>query len=75
MVPVAGGVLTSQRRGRRPAAGKVRAAAGARVGAGRKRGRHSMSPAERNVVSRRMKAYWAKRKKATAKKTAGEKAK
>ena len=45
------------------------------MGAGRKRGRHSMSPAERNVVSRRMKAYWAKRKKATAKKTAGEKAK
>jgi hypothetical protein len=75
VVPVAGGVLTGQRRGRPPAAGKVRAPTGARVGAGRKRGRRPMSPAERNVVSRRMKAYWAKRKKATAKKPAGEKAK
>jgi len=30
---------------------------------GRKRGRSRMSPAERKAIGRRMKAYWAKRKK------------
>ena len=35
-----------------------------RAVASRKRGRRRMSPAERRAVARRMKAYWAKRKKA-----------
>jgi hypothetical protein len=39
------------------------------AGAGpRKRGRKRMSPAERQAVGARMKAYWAKRRKAASKK-------
>ena len=45
----AGGIRSDVRRGQPPK--------------GRKRGRRRMSPAERKAIGRRMKAYWAKRKK------------
>lgn len=40
-----------------------------RVSPGKKRGRKSMSPAERKKTSERMKKYWAKRKRAVGKTT------
>ncbi len=75
VLPVAGGILTGRRRGRPPGAQKMREVSGAQARARRKRGRRAMSAAERRVVSRRMKAYWSKRRKATAKRPAGKKAK
>src|SRR2546427_6664138 len=49
--------------------------AGGPAGAGRKRGRRQMSPAARKAVGRRMKAYWAKRKKAAKGPSRGKAAK
>jgi hypothetical protein len=66
VVPEDGGVLTARRRGRPPGfkKGKVVIEPKAK---GRKRGRRAMSAAERSIVSRRMKAYWSKRRKAAKK--------
>ncbi len=74
VVPVAGGVLTGRRRGRPPGSRSGGPGSAAKVSQPRKRGRKAMSAAERSAVSRRMKAYWSKRKKATARKPAGKKA-
>lgn len=74
VVPVAGGVVTGRRRGRPPGSRSGGPGSAAKVGRPRKRGRKAMSPAERSAVSRRMKAYWSKRKKAAARKPAGKKA-
>ena len=68
VVPEAGGVVTGKRRGRPPGSGQARAATKPQPKAGRKRRRPPMSRAERNVVSRRMKAYWEKRKKVAGRK-------
>jgi hypothetical protein len=66
VVPDAGGIRTGRRRGRPPGSRKGKVVTEPKA-KGRKRGRPSMSSAERNMVSRRMKAYWAKRKKAAKK--------
>jgi hypothetical protein len=67
VVPVAGGVVTGKRRGRPPGSRSAVAASVSQARRGRKRGRKAMSAAERSAVSRRMKAYWSKRKKAAKK--------
>lgn len=67
VVPVAGGVVTGKRRGRPPGSRSALASSVSQARPGRKRGRKAMSAAERNSVSRRMKAYWSKRKKAAKK--------
>jgi hypothetical protein len=72
VVPAAGGVLTGRRRGRPPGSKKGKVVTEPKAKR-RTRGRRSMSAAERNSVSRRMKAYWAKRKKMPAKKAAVKK--
>jgi len=64
VMPVAGGVVTVRRRGRPPGVGRVKAAGKPGTGKGRKRGRPPMGRAERSAVSKRMKAYWSKRKNA-----------
>lgn len=69
VMPVAGGVVTVRRRGRPPGSKKGKAVTEPSA-KGRRRGRRSMSTAERNSVSRRMKAYWAKRKRKPARKAA-----
>ncbi len=51
-------------------AGLDGASRGKSAGRGRRRGRRQMSAAERSAVSRRMKAYWAKRRAAKGKKKA-----
>ena len=51
---------TAPRRGRPPGSGKKTA--------GKKRGRPPMTPAERDVASKRMKAYWAAKRKPSKKK-------
>jgi hypothetical protein len=45
----------------------LKGAGSAGSSAGRRRGRSSMSPAARRAVSKRMKAYWAKRRAAAGK--------
>ncbi len=60
------GVLPGKRRGRPP--GRPAAANASPAQAPKKRGRPAMSAAERRAQSRRMKAYWAKRKRKAEKK-------
>ncbi len=67
VVPVAGGVLSGRRRGRPPGGRSGGPGNAEKVRQPRKRGRKAMSAAERAVVSKRMKAYWSKRRKAAKK--------
>lgn len=64
VVPRAGGILTDKRRGTRPGSRSGATASVSQARRPRKRGRRGMSAAERSAVSRRMKAYWSKRRKA-----------
>ena len=57
------GIARVRRRGRPPGSRSARRTRMSKAGQPRKRGRRAMSAAERKAVSRRMKAYWAKRRK------------